>query len=151
MLSFANQNGITGNYVPSSGTLFLTGSASVAAYQAALRSVAYSNPSTALPSGPRTITFRVNDGSLNSNIATRGLTYTAVNSAPTVATSGGFAFVNEGSSGAAIDSALNVNDSDDVNLAGATVAISSGLTAGDHSCSRTRTASPAPTRRAPAS
>ena len=43
MLGFTNQNGITGSYNAATGVLTLTGSATLANYQAALRSVTYSN------------------------------------------------------------------------------------------------------------
>src|SRR5262249_9156957 len=57
VLGFTNQAGITGSWDASTGTLTLTGSASAANYQTALRTVTYSNlsdnPSTAL----RTVSF----------------------------------------------------------------------------------------------
>jgi len=40
-LVFTDQSGITGSFDPDTGVLTLTGSASVADYQAAVRSVAY--------------------------------------------------------------------------------------------------------------
>ena len=45
LLGFTNQNGITGSFDPGTGTLTLSGTASVAAYQAAMRSVTYLNNS----------------------------------------------------------------------------------------------------------
>ena len=60
-LVFQNQRGITGTYDSGTGILTLTGSASVADYQAALRSVAYSNSSTAPSPVSRTMTFQVTD------------------------------------------------------------------------------------------
>lgn len=81
-LVFVDQNGITGSYAVGSGVLTLTGSSSVANYQAALRSVRYrttsENPSTA----QRTITFRANDGAELSNQVTRAIDVTATNDAP---------------------------------------------------------------------
>ena len=64
------------------GTLTLTGSATVAAYQSALRSVTYFNNSITPSIAPRTVTWIVNDGTVSSNIATSTITVTAVNSAP---------------------------------------------------------------------
>ena len=53
VLGFTNQNGITGSFDAATGTLTLTGSASVANYQTALASVTYfntsDNPSAAGP------------------------------------------------------------------------------------------------------
>ncbi|MHC5830085.1 MAG: hypothetical protein ACYT04_82695, partial [Nostoc sp.] len=80
-LAFTNQNdGITGSYT--NGVLTLTGTATVAQYQAALQSVTYQNSSDN-PSPTRTISFVVNDGSLDSSPATRNINLTAVNDAPT--------------------------------------------------------------------
>jgi hypothetical protein len=45
MLNFTNQNGIAGSYNASTGVLTLTGSASLAEYQAALESVTFSSTS----------------------------------------------------------------------------------------------------------
>jgi len=51
ILAFTDQNGITGSWNGSTGVLTLTGSATLANYQTALRSVTYlnssDNPSTA--------------------------------------------------------------------------------------------------------
>ena len=85
-LSFTNQNGITGSF--SAGMLTLTGSASVANYQTALRSVTYANSSDNPSTATRTVSFVVNDGSTNSTAATRNITVTAVNDAPVVTVPG---------------------------------------------------------------
>ena len=85
-LNFTTQNGITGTY--SAGTLTLTGSATVANYQAALRSITYitaSNAPTAI-SATRTINWQVDDGQVinhASNVGTSNvITINAVNDAP---------------------------------------------------------------------
>jgi hypothetical protein len=81
-LAFVNQNGITGTWTPASGVLALSGSSSVANYQLALRSITYSNNSNTPNTAIRTVTFKVNDGSLDSNTVSRTITVTAVNDAP---------------------------------------------------------------------
>lgn len=81
VLSFSAQAGITGSWDASTGTLTLSGNASTADYQAALRSVAYSNTADAPDATARTVTFSVNDGS-GAVTATQGITLTAVNDAP---------------------------------------------------------------------
>ncbi|MBE9200432.1 MULTISPECIES: DUF4347 domain-containing protein [unclassified Nodularia (in: cyanobacteria)] len=83
ILSFTNQNGITGNYNNSIGVLTLTGAATVANYQTALRSITYTNSSDSPNTTPRTISFQVNDGGLNSTTVNRNINVTAVNDAPT--------------------------------------------------------------------
>ncbi|HLX47114.1 MAG TPA: tandem-95 repeat protein [Streptosporangiaceae bacterium] len=77
-LGFTSQNGITGSYNSSTGVLTLTGTASLAAYQAALQSVTYSDPNGKTAStGSRTVSFQVNDGAPAnnlSNVASRSIT-----------------------------------------------------------------------------
>jgi VCBS repeat-containing protein len=83
-LGFTSQNGITGSYNSSTGVLTLTGTASLANYQAALRSVTYHDPGTT-PAGTRTVSFQVNDGfpaSNLSNVVSRGISVSA-NTPPT--------------------------------------------------------------------
>jgi VCBS repeat-containing protein len=69
-LGFTNQNGITGSYNASTGVLTLSGSASIANYQTALRSVTYSDSNGVTPSiGSRTISFQVDDGLSSNNLS----------------------------------------------------------------------------------
>lgn len=61
-LGFTDENGITGSWNGDSGTLYLTGNASIAEYQQALRSVTYLNTNTVNPSElTRTVAFQVDD------------------------------------------------------------------------------------------
>ncbi|MBN3922907.1 cadherin-like domain-containing protein [Nostoc sp. NMS4] len=85
ILAFTNQNGITGSYNPNTGVLTLNGSATVANYQTALRSVTYTNSSDNPNTTPRTVSFVVNDGTGNSTAVTRNINITAVNDAPVLA------------------------------------------------------------------
>ncbi|MBA5778217.1 cadherin-like domain-containing protein, partial [Stappia sp. F7233] len=62
VLTFNNQNGISGFFDGSSGTLTLSGNATVTAYQAALRSVGYLNTSNDPTGTGRDISITVNDG-----------------------------------------------------------------------------------------
>ncbi len=64
-------------------TLTLSGSATVAQYQAALRSITYQNTSDNPNTTSRAVNFTVNDGSTNSNTVARTITLTASNDAPT--------------------------------------------------------------------
>ena len=86
VLNFTDQNGITGNYDSANGLLTLTGSASLADYQAALRSITYENTSDDPSDLTRTVSFLINDGDDNSNALSRNINFTAVNDAPTLAT-----------------------------------------------------------------
>ncbi|WP_249140371.1 beta strand repeat-containing protein [Bradyrhizobium manausense] len=85
VLGFTNQNGITGSYNSGTGVLTLTGSSSLANYQAALRSVTYSNSSDNPSGATRTISYQVDDGQTAnhaSNIVTSTTAVTPVNDAP---------------------------------------------------------------------
>lgn len=87
VLGFANQNGITGVYDANTGVLSLSGSATQAQYQAALRSVTYSNSSDSPSTADRTINFTVDDGSGQSNLSNTvqsKIVVMAVNDAATI-------------------------------------------------------------------
>lgn len=73
-LLFTDQNGITGSFNSGNGILSLSGTASLADYQTALRSIQYNNTNGTDPDqSTRTISFTVNDGSNNSNTVNRDL------------------------------------------------------------------------------
>ena len=131
VLAFTNQNGITGSYNSSTGVLTLTGSASVANYQTAFRSITYDDTSDTPNTSSRTISFTVNDGSADSTASTKTVSVAAVNDAPSVGGASNSIGYTENAAGAVIDSGLTVSDVDSANLAGATVTISSGLLTGD--------------------
>ncbi|MDZ8104056.1 MAG: DUF4114 domain-containing protein [Nostoc sp. DedQUE12a] len=125
MLGFTAQNGISGTY--SNGVLTLTGNASVADYQTALRSITYQNSSDNPSSATRTISFIVNDGGLDSNTATREINLTAVNDAPVITPTNTPLTYTENDAATAIDPALSISDADSSNLNSATVSITSGF------------------------
>jgi hypothetical protein len=76
-LHFTNQNGITGSYDPATGVLTLSGNASLAQYQTALRSITFST-NAQQPVGMRTFTFVVNDGSAQNALSDPSTTLMAV-------------------------------------------------------------------------
>ena len=85
VLGFANQSGISGVYDAATGVLSLSGSATQAQYQTALRSVTYSNSSDSPSTADRTINFTVDDGSGQSNLSNTvqgKIIVMAVNDAP---------------------------------------------------------------------
>ncbi|WP_143854090.1 beta strand repeat-containing protein [Nostoc sp. 'Peltigera membranacea cyanobiont' 210A] len=129
-IAFTNQNGITGSYNSSTGVLTLTGSATVANYQTALRSITYTNSSDNPTTTPRTISFLVNDGTANSTAVTRNINITAVNDAP-VAIATNSALIYTENAITAIDSGITVSDVDSANLVSATVSITSGFVFGE--------------------
>ena len=125
VLAFTNANGITGNWNSGTGVMTLTGSATLSNYQAALRSVRYNNTSSNPNTAPRTVTFRVNDGTDNSNTQNRNITIGASNNPPVLAGIEGTALAyNEGDGLVQITNTITVSDVDNVNLASATISIS---------------------------
>ena len=60
-LAFTNQLGISGSYDDSTGTLTLTGTTTVADYQAALRTVTYENNADNPTVSTRTVSFQATD------------------------------------------------------------------------------------------
>jgi subtilisin-like proprotein convertase family protein len=81
-LLFTDQNGIAGQFA--NGTLTLTGDASRANYEAALRSIQYRNTSDDPSTAMRRLAIQVWDtDDVAGAIATRNLTVTRVNDAPT--------------------------------------------------------------------
>ncbi len=69
-LNFTNQAGITGSYNATTGVLTLTGTASFADYQTALRSITFDSTSDNPGSGARTVNWTVRD--VNSDAAANG-------------------------------------------------------------------------------
>jgi hypothetical protein len=76
-------------YSTSTGTLQLIGTATLAQYQEVLRSITYTNTSQNPNSTPRSISFVVNDGAVDSTIATSTVTVLSVNDAPVIDLNGG--------------------------------------------------------------
>jgi hypothetical protein len=111
-------------------TLTLTGSDTLARYQAVLRSVVYANSSQGPSATARSIAFVANDGSANSNTLVTSLTVTPVNDVPVLTPSGGSPTFAENGPPVAVDPALGVADPDDVNLESARVTITNLLDAG---------------------
>ncbi len=82
LLSFTNTANITGSWNAGTGILTLSGSDTLANYQAALRSVTYANSADNPNTATRTVSFRANDGTNNSNTQSRDITLAAINDAP---------------------------------------------------------------------
>ena len=85
VLNSSTMGNISASYNSSTGVLTLTGPATVAEWQSALRAVTYTNSSETPNTSTRTISFVVNDGTNDSNTATQQVSITATNDTPTVA------------------------------------------------------------------
>ena len=70
-LAFVDQKGITGSYSDSTGVLTLSGTASLADYETAIRSITYKNSSEDLANGRRRLEFQVADSSAARSIPSR--------------------------------------------------------------------------------
>src|SRR5262245_28208572 len=122
------------SYNASTGVITLTGVATFADYQTALQQVAYSSTNPTPFTADRVITVTVNDGDLDSNIAT---TYMHVAAAPAdvapvlnldadSSTIGGVDFLTTfavGSPAAIVDTDVLITDADDTDLSSATVTL----------------------------
>ncbi|MCA1909286.1 MAG: cadherin-like domain-containing protein [Magnetospirillum sp.] len=76
VLSYTSYGGIGGSYDAMTGTLTLTGSASLADYQSVLRSVQFSNATTTMGAGNRLVSAYVTDGTNSSTPITQLITVT---------------------------------------------------------------------------
>jgi hypothetical protein len=74
LLSFTNTSKITGSWNAATGTLTLSGTDTLADYQAALQSVRYVDVGSSTSTTTRLVTFQVNDGIVASNIVSRQIT-----------------------------------------------------------------------------
>ena len=125
LLSFTNNNGISGSWNSNSGILTLTGRSSVANYQTALRSITYSNKSDNPHLIPRIVSFIVNDGDIDSPAATREISIIPVNDAPVLLNIETTSLVyTENDPPKIITYKIEVTDADDVDLDSAHVWIS---------------------------
>ncbi|NBB48494.1 VWA domain-containing protein, partial [Rhizobium sp. CRIBSB] len=109
VLLFTNQNGISGSYDASNGTLTLSGASSKANYELALESIRYQNTSDNPSSAARTISFSVTDGEATSNIGTVSVSVT-----PTASKIEGNEFDNTLSGTTGNDTILGYEGDDDI-------------------------------------
>jgi gliding motility-associated-like protein len=84
VLSFADQNGITGSYDAATGILTLSGNASLADYGAAISSVEYNNTAGAPSLLTRRVSFVVSDGTNNSNTFNSFVDFPSSNNPPDI-------------------------------------------------------------------
>ena len=112
-LSATLPSGITGTYVPATGTFAFTGTATKAAYTTLLTSIRYDNTKAVPNTAPRIITVVVNDGDVSSLQATATVTVVDLN-APPVNTVPGAQSTNEDTAKAI--TGISVADPDNATL-----------------------------------
>ena len=125
-LAATASGGVSVNWDGSTGTLSLSGSASLPTYQSILRSVTFDNPSENPAASNRTVSFAVDDGTDGSNVIVRNVTVTPGNDAPTV-TAGGAATYVENDPAVVVDAGVTPADVDSAILTSATVQITGGF------------------------
>lgn len=138
VLGFVNDGSTMGNIAESSysdGVLTLTstdGSATIAQWQAALRTVTYTDTAGTPAPGSRVVSFQLVDANDNdTSVATRAVTVAETDQTPIVTTSGSTATYTAGATPATIDAGETVSDLDNATQASATVAITAGFVNGD--------------------
>lgn len=125
-------SGLSSSYSSVTGILTLSGSASVATYQAALRLVKYQNTNTNNPKvGARGITYKVKDASLESTDNTVTINVIGVDDAPTLGGANGTITYNEGDAATIVASGITVADVDNTTLSSATISISNNVAGED--------------------
>jgi VCBS repeat-containing protein len=129
--------GITFNYSGATGILTLTGTAPLADYEAVLRQVGFESTSDS-PGTSRQISWRVNDGSVNSAAAVTTVTVTPVNDAPVLdlnGAGGGTSAILNYTENAAVTpiapAATVTDDSTDYNNAHLIITMTNGINAED--------------------
>ncbi|MDT8386326.1 MAG: choice-of-anchor Q domain-containing protein [Thiogranum sp.] len=83
-LAFSDTDSISGYWEPATGHLALIGTATLEAYESALRSVQYLNAETAAAPGSRSFSWQANDGSVDSDSVTTSLTLSEVIPEPVI-------------------------------------------------------------------
>ena len=127
-LEFINTAFISGSWNSFLGRLTLTGSTTIANYQAALRDVTYENTSEDPSTSTRTVTFIVFDGDDPSNTQTRNISITAENDPPVLsAIEASPLGYSEGDGEVDITATIAVEDDDDTNIESAIVQITTNF------------------------
>jgi hypothetical protein len=120
---------IKGAFSATTGTLTLTGTASPADYQAALRAVTFNNTSPLPVTGLRKLEIRVQDAAGVGDPAVKLLYVTGVNTKPTLTLTSSALAYTRGKPAIAVASTLGIKDVDNTRLQGATVQITGGFAA----------------------
>jgi hypothetical protein len=141
VLSATGTSSIVVSYNSSTETLTLTGTDTLAHYQAVLDSVTFNageNPTDFGSNPTRTLTWTLTDpsGTANGGVnvsapVTSTVSVTNVNDPPTLGNVATTAFFTEHGSAVTLSSAVSVTDPDDLDLVSATVKITGGTFSGD--------------------
>jgi hypothetical protein len=140
ILTFTNTFGITGSFNTTNGMLTLTGTTTVANYQAAIRTITYANSSNDPSTATRTITFLVTDADTGTSFAgTRNIIITPVNDVPDLTTFVPTLAYTENDGAILLDNTLTITDLDDTNLTSASIQITANYVNTEDSLAFTNT------------
>ncbi len=137
LTAVATTPNITASYNSTSETLILSGSDTLLNYQQVLDQITFTssslNPTSFGADPTRTVTWTLNDGSASNatTTATSTVSITAVNDPPTLSTVATSAQFTEGGGAVVLSNAVSVSDPDSLDLASATVSITTGKFTGD--------------------
>ncbi|HEY4097603.1 MAG TPA: hypothetical protein VGM33_18915 [Baekduia sp.] len=136
VLAFTNDGAtmgdITAGYTADTLTLTSAGAATLADWQHALRTIAYTDTAVTPDTAVRTITFTATDADGTDSLpAHRTVTVEATDQSPVVTTADTTAEVYADGPAAVVDDAVGVSDADDTTLTFATVQITAGFETGD--------------------
>lgn len=122
-LSFVDRPGITGEVSDGGSKLTLTGRATEAEYQAAIRTIRYRNLDGS-PAASRDIGIAIDEGGVLSDPVSRTVAVTAVNDAPQIAVDLAGLSYTENAPAVAVAPSANPTDEDSVQLDSASVSVS---------------------------
>ncbi|MFO1008355.1 MAG: hypothetical protein U0929_20515 [Planctomycetaceae bacterium] len=121
-LLFTNQSGITGIYNSSTGVLTLTGSATVANYLAALRSIKFQNAGSSTGVVNKTVTFQVSGGGLSAS-ASRGIKVISLNAGPVISLFDSTTYYKVATAPVLLDPDVMITDADSANFDGGVLTV----------------------------
>ena len=141
VLLFDDHDGITHNWDAGSGTLTLSGNADPYFYWISLVEIRYNNTSQAASADTRTVTFMVTDGNNDSNSMSRDITVIVTDPPVLTGLETEALSYTEGAAAAPVTGSITVADTDDDDMEGATVQVTSNYDQGQDVLSFQGTAS----------
>ncbi len=128
VLNYSDALGITGSFNSSTGVLTLSGTATLANYQTALRAVTYENISTDPVTGlDRTVEVRVYDGTDSSSVGTtRDISVASINTVPALANIESSKIFYVPGDSSLLSETITLTDPDDINIETIDIQISAG-------------------------
>ena len=121
ILAASPPSGIIASYDGASGILSFNGTASLADYDSALRSVTYLNNNATPSLDIRTVSFIVNDGTNDSQSFNKNILLSLLNELPVINGTGTDLIYTEGSGAVSLDDMIVLTDADNTDMVSASV------------------------------